>query len=275
MKTESIFLIAVLLFAVTYPVLAQSNVIIAEIESNPSGSDNGNEWIKLYNPTNSVVDISGWMIKSTHGKTNTQIISHGVSITSTGYYLVKLSGQFLDNENESIILTDTTGSVVDKTGLFSDTSNDNKTWKNESYLEKKTSKSESTKSTIPSSKQSTCKGTALCISGQVTKIVDGDTIYIKNYKIRLSLTNTPEKNQNGFKEATSFTSKLCPVGSTITVDQDDGQPFDKYKRMVGKVTCSGKVLNSELLYNGHANILTQYCSKSEFASESWATKYGC
>jgi endonuclease YncB( thermonuclease family) len=259
----------------TYQVLAQSNVIIVEIESNPSGSDNGNEWVKLYNPTNSVVDISGWMIKSTHGKTNTQIIPNGVSITSTGYYLVKLSGQFLDNENESVILADANGSVIDKTGLFSDTSNDNKTWKNENYLEKKTSKSESTKSTIPSSKQSTCKGTALCISGQVTKIVDGDTIYLKDYKIRLSLTNTPEKYEKGFKEATSFTSKLCPVGSTITVDQDDGQVKGSYGRMIAKVYCGKTLLNSALLDKGLGTIDTRFCSVSEFANENWAKKYGC
>ena len=125
------------------------------------------------------------------------------------------------------------------------------------------------------SPQYKCKGTALCISGKITKIVDGDTIYLKDYKIRLSLTDTPEKGKKGFKDATYFTKKLCPLGSTITVDQDDKQPYDKYKRVVGKVTCSGKVLNSELLYNGHANILKQYCSKSEFSSEPWAKKFGC
>lgn len=125
------------------------------------------------------------------------------------------------------------------------------------------------------SPQYKCKGTALCISGKITKIIDGDTIYLKDYKIRLSLTDTPEKGKKGFKDATYFTKKLCPLGSTITVDQDDKQPYDKYKRVVGKVICSGKVLNSKLLYNGHANILKQYCSKSEFSGEAWAQKYGC
>ena len=130
-------------------------------------------------------------------------------------------------------------------------------------------------STSFASAQYKCQGTALCITGKITKIVDGDTIYLKDYKIRLSLTNTPEKGEIGFKGATSFTKKLCPLGSTITVDQDDKQPYDKYKRVVGKVTCSGKVLNSELLYNGLANILKQYCTKSEFSGEVWAQKYGC
>lgn len=125
------------------------------------------------------------------------------------------------------------------------------------------------------SSQFKCKGMALCISGEIKKIVDGDTILLKDYKIRLSLTNTPEKWERGFKEATDFTKKLCPTGSTVTVDQDDKQPYDKYKRVVGKVICSGKVLNSELLDNGHAIISKQYCSKSEFSGETWAQKYGC
>lgn len=127
----------------------------------------------------------------------------------------------------------------------------------------------------PTSKVSKCIGTALCITDKIIKIVDGDTIYIKNYKIRLSLTNTPEKDQVGFSEAISFTSKLCPVGSTVIVDQDDKQSYDAYGRLLGKVYCREKVLNSELLYNGYANITTKYCSTSEFSGESWAQQYGC
>lgn len=120
-----------------------------------------------------------------------------------------------------------------------------------------------------------CTGTALCITDKVTKIIDGDTLYTKKYMIRLSLVNSPEKDQAGFSEAKSFTSNLCPVGSTITVDQDDKQPYDPYKRLVGKVFCGDKVLNSELLYSNHASILKKYCSVSEFSGEVWAKKYGC
>ena len=124
-------------------------------------------------------------------------------------------------------------------------------------------------------KSQDCKGKALCIVDTVKKIVDGDTLYVKNYKIRLSLTDTPEKNQTGFKQATDFTKKLCPVGSIITVDQDDKQKKDQFGRILGKVYCSGKILNAELLYAGHAQISKKFCKKSEFATEDWALKYGC
>jgi len=128
---------------------------------------------------------------------------------------------------------------------------------------------------VTSNAESLCLGDALCVTAKVERIVDGDTIYIEGYKVRLSLTNTPEKNELGFLDATKFTQLLCPVGSVVTVDQDDKQPYDVYDRLLGKVYCNNKILNSELLLNGHANILTQYCSTSEFSSESWAQEYGC
>jgi len=120
-----------------------------------------------------------------------------------------------------------------------------------------------------------CSGSALCLTENVRRIVDGDTIYTGNYIVRLSLTNTPEANEPGGAAATSFTADLCPLGSEITIDQDDLQPYVMSDRLVGKVYCGGRILNSELLYNEHAEILTQHCSTSEFSDEIWAKKYGC
>ena len=121
-----------------------------------------------------------------------------------------------------------------------------------------------------------CIGDELCISETVVRIVDGDTLYLKGgYEVRLSLTDTPERHEMGFHDASQFTAKTCPVTVTAVFDQDDEQPYDVYGRLIGKITCNGKVLNSELLYSGHANILKQYCSTSEFSNESWAKEFGC
>lgn len=121
-----------------------------------------------------------------------------------------------------------------------------------------------------------CQGTALCITEKIRYVIDGDTIHLEDgHRIRISLTNTPEIYQSGYFEATQFTKNLCPIGSVVLVDQDDMQPYDKFNRLLGKVICGDKTLNAELLYNAHANVLTQYCTTSEFAGEQWATKYGC
>ena len=137
------------------------------------------------------------------------------------------------------------------------------------------STSQSSANVQPTTSSKNCLGSAGCYTDYVTRIVDGDTIHTATLKIRLSLTNSPETYQDGFNEATEFTEKLCPVGSKILVDQDDLERVDQYGRVLAKVFCGDKVLNSELLYNGHANILTQYCSTSEFSGETWAQNYGC
>ncbi len=120
-----------------------------------------------------------------------------------------------------------------------------------------------------------CKGTAECLEGRVTDIVDGDTLYIEGTKIRLALVDTPEAGEAGYDEATAFAASLCPVGSQATADQDDRQLYDEYGRMIAVVYCNGSNLNRELLEHGHAVILTQYCAVSEFGGEAWAKEYGC
>jgi endonuclease YncB( thermonuclease family) len=120
-----------------------------------------------------------------------------------------------------------------------------------------------------------CLGSADCFEDDVTKVVDGDTLYVGGIKIRLSLVDTPESGQSGFEEARNFVINLCPVGSIALVDQDDYQLYDNYGRMLAVVYCGGKNLNKELLEEGHAVILTQYCDDSEFEDQKWARDYGC
>lgn len=119
-----------------------------------------------------------------------------------------------------------------------------------------------------------CSAPESCVQGTVTKIVDGDTLDIGSVRIRLALVNTPEVGESGYGEAKAFTAALCPVGSTAFADVDKGQPGGSYGRTVAKVTCGGKILNAELLKSGHAMMLGQFCSVSEFADDDWA-RQGC
>jgi hypothetical protein len=120
-----------------------------------------------------------------------------------------------------------------------------------------------------------CKGTGMCFEGSVTKIVDGDTLDVDGKRIRLALVNTPERDETGYKEATNFTATLCPVGSSVLVDQDGMQLYDRYDRMIAVVYCDGALLNAELLFANHAVILKSFCKVSEFGNEDWAKRYGC
>jgi beta-lactamase superfamily II metal-dependent hydrolase len=104
------------------------NIVINEFEQNPEGTDYGNEWVELYNPTATSIDVSGWTVSTTAGDIVTRTISSGTTIQSNGYYLVTHSSQWLDNEGESIVLRNAGSSEIDRTPSSSDTYNDDRSW---------------------------------------------------------------------------------------------------------------------------------------------------
>ncbi|MDQ3909546.1 MAG: lamin tail domain-containing protein [Thermoproteota archaeon] len=122
-----------------------------------------------------------------------------------------------------------------------------------------------------------CQGSAGCFEGVVTRIVDGDTLYVRAnssvYKVELALTEAPSRGE-GFSESTAFTRDLC-LGSTVLVDQDDKLLTSADSNTIGVVYCSSSNLNKELLDNGYAGLNMQQCATSEFATESWAQDHGC
>ncbi|RDJ30991.1 MAG: thermonuclease family protein [Crenarchaeota archaeon] len=120
-----------------------------------------------------------------------------------------------------------------------------------------------------------CKGTAKCFAGTVDRIVDGDTITVDGKSIRFALVNTPERGESGYEEAKSYIATICPVGSTVIVDEDDGQTEGSYGRMIAEIHCNGYNLNEEIMESGLAVMYAGFCDSSEFAGESWAIKYGC
>ncbi|KAF6242189.1 calcium-binding protein [Nitrosopumilus sp. b1] len=120
-----------------------------------------------------------------------------------------------------------------------------------------------------------CSGNARCILGTVTQVIDGDTIKVDDTSIRFSLASAPELNEFGGIEARDYIASLCPVGSTALINEDDGQTEGSYERIVAVVLCNGVNLNEELLESGHGVVHTGFCGVSEFASETWAQKYGC
>jgi micrococcal nuclease len=107
--------------------------------------------------------------------------------------------------------------------------------------------------------------------GNVTYVVDGDTLEINGIRVRLSLVDTPERGQPGFKEAKEFVSSLC-LGNKAELDVDDGQRRgDRYGREIGIVYCNGVNINEKLMKGGFARIIPEYCDISEFSEESWAS----
>ncbi len=93
---------------------------------------------------------------------------------------------------------------------------------------------------------------------------------INGIRVRLSLVDTPERGQSGYKEAKEHVKSLC-LGKNAELDVDDGQRGgDRYGREIGIVYCSGVNINEKLVNQELARILTDYCDISEFSNQKWA-----
>jgi beta-lactamase superfamily II metal-dependent hydrolase len=111
-----------------------NQILINEVELNPAGTDTGTEKVELYNPSNTGIDLSGWTISSTAGRTATVVIYEGTTIPPKGYLIVGRDSQqqWLDNTGEGIDLRNDLGIRIDSVGPFSDQDNDESTWQRSS-----------------------------------------------------------------------------------------------------------------------------------------------
>jgi len=120
-----------------------------------------------------------------------------------------------------------------------------------------------------------CLGKARCITGIVTDVIDGDTIKVDGQSIRFALASAPELSEPEGMIAKDFINGICPVGSTVTVDEDDGQTNGSYGRILGVIYCNEKNLNEQLVESDYGYLNKEFCSVSEFSNNVWAKKYGC
>lgn len=124
---------SVLLFAgILAPAYAASadHVVINEVEINPPGDDSKSvsEWVEIYNPTDSDVDLSGWKIASTTILKKTMTLQPGTVIKSGQFLTYSYQSLWFTDSNESVELRDDNGIVIDKTPLFADIKNDFTSW---------------------------------------------------------------------------------------------------------------------------------------------------
>ena len=120
-----------------------------------------------------------------------------------------------------------------------------------------------------------CSGDARCIPGIITKIIDGDTVKVYGKSVRFSLSSAPELDESGGIKSKEFIENICPVGSTVLVDEDDGQTQGSYGRIIGVIYCNGLNLNEELVDSGLGDVTRGFCNTSEFSNDVWAQKHGC
>jgi len=121
-----------------------------------------------------------------------------------------------------------------------------------------------------------CEGIALCVMGEVVKVVNAKTFYAniqdKVYKVDLSMIELPVENEQAMRYSTIFTRDTC-LGNTVLIDQDDGQSSNA---LLAQVYCSPtKNLNALLLDAGYVELDKSQCQTSEFSKLTWAKSHGC
>ena len=97
------------------------------------------------------------------------------------------------------------------------------------------------------------------LSGQVMRIIDGDTLELraaddKTVSIRLAQIDAPEKAQPYGDMATKALSALT-LGKPVRVEVVD---LDRYGRSVGEVYFGDLHVNAEMVRQGHAWAYTRY-----------------
>ncbi len=117
-----------------FPAMGQStsgeNVVINEIDINPPGNDSQSvsEWVELYNPTDTAIDIGGWAIASTTVLKQTMIIPHGTIIQPNSFLTYSYKSIWFTDVAELVELRDANGMVIDKTPTITDIANDFTSW---------------------------------------------------------------------------------------------------------------------------------------------------
>lgn len=103
------------------------------------------------------------------------------------------------------------------------------------------------------------------ITGKVVSVTDGDTIKVlennKEYKIRFSGIDAPEKSQDYGQKSKQFLSNLI-FGKIVKVEIRD---IDKYNRYVSDVYLENVWINSEMIKNGYAWHYKQYSKDQNLA----------
>lgn len=106
--------------------LNYTDLVINEVELNPPGYDENNEWVELYNGGYESADVSGWSLVTAQNVT--LVFPSGTIIPAKGFYSISSEGYWLRNTDEVIVLFNWIGIEVDRTPHLSDAENDEYAW---------------------------------------------------------------------------------------------------------------------------------------------------
>ena len=107
-----------------------NHVVINEIETNPQGDyiHQPLQWVEIYNPTSSPVNIGGWTIGATTGLKQTFTIPSGTIIQSQQFIAYHHVALWLPTAGAIVQLKGLDGTIIDQTPPLTDLQGDGNTW---------------------------------------------------------------------------------------------------------------------------------------------------
>jgi len=88
-----------------------TNLVINEFVSNPSS---GNEWVEIYNPSSSPVDITGWRIQDGAEPAHNFGPSLSGIIPGQGFVAVESTTSILNNDGDKVVLKNASSETIDE-----------------------------------------------------------------------------------------------------------------------------------------------------------------
>ena len=134
MNLSILFLLSAILIvgisSTAYGQTISDHVVINELDTNPNGDDSKSisEWVELYNPTNSEVDLSGWEIASTTVLKKTLSIPDDIILSPGDIMIFTYEKNWFTDSNESVELRNSDGILIDKTPSITDLQNNFLSW---------------------------------------------------------------------------------------------------------------------------------------------------
>jgi micrococcal nuclease len=94
---------------------------------------------------------------------------------------------------------------------------------------------------------------------EVSRVVDGDTIYLTNGdEIRLLGINSPEVGNCYYSEATNYLKALIGDSKISIKDDSTNEDKDKYGRLLRYIYVNGEMLNIKMVQEGCAEYMKEY-----------------
>ncbi len=243
--------LVLILIGQTYAALGQispiaDHVVINEANTNPLGDDTKYpiDWVELYNPTGSPVNIGGWTVSATTGLKLVYTLPPNTIIQSKQFMVLTYGPLWLPHAGAVIQLKNVTGGIIDQTPPLTDSQASSNSWQrmydgydtgsssdwvyktatpgsSNGQLSTTTSTTSATL-TVSTDKTSYIFGDTVKMSGKVSKLMND----IQGYPLPVSLVVS---GPSGFQKMfTVYPDTTLQFSTSVTTSQVTGFPEGNY-----------------------------------------------